>query len=841
MKSKGLKVIGLEDKAAGGQPAPLEEIDPFTFFANFNRGISAANRRDNWLYLKERWALVAEAPTDFEGLPRFNNQNSWLFPFAPKRHREHVPLLWKIAESAAKGGVESLESDLFNRCLELAKVSIRSLTVGLFWINPEHYLPAYDTIWLYARGRGVDAKPLDYRSYAAWLGKVGETMGCNFPQISHDACRFQSSRSPDVGSPGPNSPAEQLGAPFDSIFSSAREANFHFDLLGWTLQKLGVSQSSACEDPRIALTLPKRGHCKLRLNFGYWAILSIYSSQGYSKTLQFVCQQDRVPVPAEFSANAAFAEAIEGRVFILAHVPPSFMEDERSEVRAEFGASLLHVANRFASWGRSPWRGKHRPELATMVFDLAERGRLLREGLPPGNSDADGDDTPEEAQQGKSEATTRHWWLNANPKIWKMDEMPIGQKELYTSHNKRGNKRQKYRHFREVKPGDLVVGYMTSPNREIVAFCKISKGLHSTSAGEVVEFEKTEQLERGIPFDMLRANPKLAHCAALSGSQGSLFSLTQEEYGEIRHLAESRHATLPDGVVVFDRAKAMEGVFMAETQFDQMVAALRERKNLVLQGAPGVGKTFIARRIAHALVGSNDPRRVATIQFHQSYSYEDFIQGFRPNAKGTFDLRCGVFHRFCSLARREEARKIPHVFIIDEINRGNLAKIFGELLMLIEADKRGREHAMPLAYSQEGDEPFYIPDNLHLIGMMNTADRSLAFVDYALRRRFRFITLRPEFSSTGFGARLRAAGADAPLVEKIIDRMSKLNNAIAEDSTNLGPAYQIGHSYFCPGSDVTPDEAWYRRVVEGEIIPLIQEYWFDNEAQVERQSGMLLA
>ena len=207
----------------------------------------------------------------------------------------------------------------------------------------------------------------------------------------------------------------------------------------------------------------------------------------------------------------------------------------------------------------------------------------------------------------------------------------------------------------------------------------------------------------------------------------------------------------------------MKGLFLAEAQFDEMLAALKEKKNVVLQGAPGVGKTYVARRLAYALIESNDPQRIEMIQFHQSYSYEDFIQGFRPTPKGHFDLKYGIFHQFCRRAQREEAQGKPYVFIIDEINRGNLSKIFGELMMLIEPDKRGKEHAIPLAYSQDADEKFYIPENLHLIGMMNTADRSLAMVDYALRRRFRFITLRPEFSSEAFrefpGRRRGEAGA----------------------------------------------------------------------------------
>jgi hypothetical protein len=434
-----------------------------------------------------------------------------------------------------------------------------------------------------------------------------------------------------------------------------------------------------------------------------------------------------------------------------------------------------------------------------------------------------------------------YWWLNANPKIWNFVDTPVGQKQTYTSKNEKGNKRQKYKYFQEVKPGDLIIGYVTSPQKEVVAVCKITKSLHRSDEGEQIEFEKIEHLAKPIAYETLRDNPDLENSEPIVSNQGSLFKLTEQEYEIIRSLIDDTNIPVKIEIEPYDKKKAMKGLFLAEPQFDDMLAALNEKKNVVLQGAPGAGKTYVARRLAYALIGSNDPQRIEIIQFHQSYSYEDFIQGFRPTLKGHFDLRYGIFHQFCRRAQREEALKKPYVFIIDEINRGNLSKIFGELMMLIEADKRGKEHAIPLTYSQDADERFYIPDNLHLIGMMNTADRSLAMVDYALRRRFRFITLRSEFTSPAFQQFLAEAGVAADLTKKIVSRMTVLNEAIALDAKNLGHGYQIGHSYFCPRNGIKPDEGWYRRVIESEIVPLIQEYWFDNEQKVKEQQSALLA
>jgi len=217
-------------------------------------------------------------------------------------------------------------------------------------------------------------------------------------------------------------------------------------------------------------------------------------------------------------------------------------------------------------------------------------------------------------------------------------------------------------------------------------------------------------------------------------------------------------------------------------------------------------------------------------------AYEDFIQGYRPDTTegvSGFKLKNGVFYRFCRRAQQEPDKRF--VFVIDEINRGNLSKIFGELLMLIEPDKRGPDHALTLTYSEER---FHVPKNLHIIGMMNTADRSLAMVDYALRRRFRFKELEPCFNGK-FKKHLLDLKAEKALVERIAERMTALNTTISEDGA-LGRGYRIGHSFFCPPDKVAPDEAWYRGVVKGEIKPLLEEYWFDNPDKAEKEANKLL-
>ena len=265
--------------------------------------------------------------------------------------------------------------------------------------------------------------------------------------------------------------------------------------------------------------------------------------------------------------------------------------------------------------------------------------------------------------------------------------------------------------------------------------------------------------------------------------------------------------------------KFLEEVYMDEESYRTLVELVKSKKNVILQGAPGVGKTFAAKRLAYSMMGVKDPSRVMMIQFHQSYSYEDFIMGFRPTEKG-FELKRGAFYNFCKQAEIDSDN--DYFFIIDEINRGNLSKIFGELFMLIEADKRGIE--LQLLYS---DERFSIPGNVYIIGMMNTADRSLAMMDYALRRRFGFFEMRPGFDTDGFRAYRMALGSEK--FNRLISCIESLNNAITADES-LGEGFCIGHSYFSNLKEVT-DRA-LSSIVEFELIPLLKEYWFDEPVKV---------
>lgn len=271
----------------------------------------------------------------------------------------------------------------------------------------------------------------------------------------------------------------------------------------------------------------------------------------------------------------------------------------------------------------------------------------------------------------------------------------------------------------------------------------------------------------------------------------------------------------------YDKNKFLEQIYTINTlEYDELIDLLNRKQNIILQGPPGVGKTFMAKRLAYSIIGCKDEERVKTIQFHQSYSYEDFIEGWRPTENG-FKLEFGVFYKFCEEAKKHTDKK--YFFIIDEINRGNISKVFGELLALIEKDKRNQ--CLILPYSKK---EFYIPENIYIIGMMNTADRSLALMDYALRRRFAFFDVKPAFKTEKFKKYIDKI--DNQFLRKTIKEIKKINNEISEDMS-LGKGFEIGHSYFCNLERKNDKEI--KAILKYEIIPLLEEYWMDDPYKIK--------
>ena len=358
---------------------------------------------------------------------------------------------------------------------------------------------------------------------------------------------------------------------------------------------------------------------------------------------------------------------------------------------------------------------------------------------------------------------------------------------------------------KEMKPGDVV-------------FAK--KGIHKILGYGVVKegykFDPSREHYQNIRY----VEWKLKGEWNYPGSAPSKTLTDLTPYTElVEKIIDNLEITVPiepiDDRPIYTREDFLNEVYMDEESYETLTGLILKKKNVILLGAPGVGKTFAAKRLAYSMIGVKDPERVTLTQFHQSYTYEDFIMGYRPNEAG-FELKKGAFYNFCKKA--EEDGDNEYFFIIDEINRGNLSKIFGELFMLIEEDKRGVE--LQLLYA---NEKFAVPKNVYIIGMMNTADRSLAMLDYALRRRFAFFEMKPAFDSEGFQDYRKGLGSKE--FDRLIEEVKELNRAIAEDES-LGEGFCVGHSYFCGLEDVN----WQTlsNIVEYELVPLLKEYWFDE-------------
>ena len=464
------------------------------------------------------------------------------------------------------------------------------------------------------------------------------------------------------------------------------------------------------------------------------------------------------------------------------------------------------------------------PELSYVAFEGDQQSDMTGNNLPTLDSDAQ---------------ETGYWIYSPgeNASMWdefyKLGIMGIGWDELsdlkkFNSKEEiKGYMRQIYNpSYSYINSGHCLWQFANEMNVGDIVFAK--KGMHTIiGKGEVVSdyiydderasykhIRKVKWLAKGEWNAPNQAAMKTLTCiSSYPDYVKQLLNLFAEDLKEEAN--EEKAIKYPP----YTRDDFLDEVFMSADTYASLEGLLILKQNVILQGAPGVGKTFVAKRLAYSIMGEKDTSRIAMIQFHQSYSYEDFIQGYRPT-KGGFELANGSFYRFCKKAEEDSER--PYFFIIDEINRGNLSKILGELMMLLEKDKRGER--IKMLYSNEW---FSVPKNVYIIGTMNTADRSLAFMDYALRRRFAFFDFRPAFSSEGFQNYLEEK--NAPKLNQLISVVETLNDAIAMDES-LGEGFCIGHSYFCSPNDIT--DRWLQSVVDYEIVPLLKEYWFDEPSKV---------
>ena len=773
--------------APDGRRVP--DVDPFTVMAIFNRGITDDKRIDICTRFKEYLRITAPAPQDFNGIPVMNTQRSNFMGFEADRENEDIDRLWNVFEDAV------LDKDIkasYNALSHQYLIKF-NITIGLFWIRPDKYLPLDGNSQTLLNSLDVSfdkSKFLPYEEYVKVMQTltdrmVSESLGfSDYAEFSAVAYQQKQNKNKTVKphvdssirywtySPGPN--------------ASKWELCIHEGIMcvGW--DDLGdLSQYASREKMRDAVKLlyPTDGSA-VNDSLAVWQFANemksgdiVFAKKGKHEIIgRGIVESDYV-----FDTNRMNYKHLRKVKWTDLG---EWITDDRFAVK-----TLTDI---------SPY-----PDFVKNLNKLIdEPSEVISESkVKDGTSDVD------------------YWWLYANPKYWEVDTFSVGEIQEYTAYNDQGNKRQKFKYFKAVKPGDKLVCYETYPTRRVKALCEITQGLHEDDGYEIINFVIQEKVAYEVSWRELILNDVFKGSEPYRAATGSLYHLTKEEYDVIVKLANGEKRD------TYSKKDFLNEVFVSADDYDKLENLLLRKKNLILKGAPGVGKTFAATKLAYAIMGEKDEARVMQVQFHQNYSYEDFVMGFKPNEEGGFELRNGKFYDFCKTAENDRERK--YFAIIDEINRGNLSKIFGELLMLIENDYRDKP--IQLAYK---DEMFAVPSNLYIIGMMNTADRSLAMIDYALRRRFSFFEMKPAFENPIFQKEVTEKN-DSRL-DNLVQAIVKLNEVIENDDS-LGSGFCIGHSYLCNlGTDYNLEN-----IVEYDIIPMLREYWFDNDERFNQEAQKL--
>lgn len=759
--------------APDGRRVP--DTDPFTVMAIINRGIAYDKKVELCKKFKNYLNVSAPVPQDFHGVPEVNNMLSNFMAFEVDREDGDIERLWKVFEYAVLDkDIEKVYDALKGQYL--IKYNI---TMGLFWVRPDKYL-ALDgnnrAKLVYLGIATFNSKFVPYKEYEGIMKRLDAmmqsgTIDCtNYAEFSYGAyVQNEGASKRDVPKDGSKSywlysPGE--GASKWPLCTSAGLMCIGWDALG------DLAGYSSRDDMQKAI----RNH---------------YPSDGSAKNDSLAVWQFANEMKP---GDVVFAKRGMSKIIGRGIVESDYMFNDNL-------TDFKHIRKvKWINVGEWDAIGKNAMKTLTNITqytDYVEKLNQLIDGI---------NEQPEET-------TDQHyWWLVGNPKIWSLSGMKVGEEQQYTLYNENGNKRKVFQNFLDAKAGDIVIGYEARPTQKVVCLLEISKA----NDGKEIGFKKTESLLEPIPFSTLKVTPGLEGMEYMKNPQGSFFKVTADEYDIIMDLVRGDNP-IPkqENKEKYTKSNFFDEVYVSYLDYERLESLLLRKKNLILQGAPGVGKTFSAKRLAYAIMGEKDDSRVMQVQFHQNYSYEDFVMGYKPNEEGGFELKNGVFYRFSKRAAVDSEHK--YFFIIDEINRGNLSKIFGELLMLIENDYRDKP--IQLAYK---DEMFAVPSNLYIIGMMNTADRSLAMIDYALRRRFSFFEMKPGFNNAAFREEIEKL--HDPHLNSLIKAIVELNKVIENDDS-LGSGFCIGHSYLCNLGYHYELE----NIVEYDIIPMLREYWFDND------------
>lgn len=770
-----------------------QDIDPFTTFGLFNKGISRENRMSIASGIAHEFQIHSPVPDNFEGIPLLNNLKATFYWFDQGKGEHDIDNLWGVFEAAlalAENDVQETRkafSDVYDEVLAQRGIQW-NITMALYWIRP------YTFINLDSRNRWYLSNPKHIgANVVAEVSKLKSVPAAEQYLQLRDKCMasfesgaFGARSFPELSylawvTSEEDNKREKKEAKNDK--SSAEFLRWFRPLLN-ALRDLGGSATPADARAKIvdnehltleeiSVTRGRKGGNKFE-NDVAWARNYLRSAgyiDGSVRGVWTLTEKGQTVEMTDELASQVFAEVQAGL-----KVPTVSQESTLGDVDT-IHYWLYAPGERAAKWDEFYKNG-------VMGLGWSELGDLNLY-----------DDKTDIVQKLKETLGGESTYVNSTHAVWQF--------------------------VHDLKPGDIVFakkGRTEILGRGIVE----SDYVYDEDADQYPNIRKVKWTDKGNwQIDEMFAMKTLTDVTNYTDFVSKLNELFKSD--------EEDEETPVFAYPPYTVEDFLGEAYISEEDYHSMVGALRNKKNLILQGAPGVGKTFLAKRLAYSMMGLRDVDRVMMVQFHQSYSYEDFVMGIRPSESG-FKVRPGAFYKFCKKA--EEDSENDYFFIIDEINRGNLSKIFGELFMLIEGDKRGNRNKIQLLYSEE---LFFIPKNVYVIGMMNTADRSLAMIDYALRRRFSFFELKPGFSSEVF--KNYQAGLDSEAFDRLIDCVERLNDVIEADES-LGEGFCIGHSYFCNMSPETVNER-LPGIIKFELIPMLKEYWFDEPMKVKEWSGNL--
>lgn len=773
------------------------DIDPFTIFGLFNKGITNSNRIAIIRSIANVFGIEAKVPNNFDGIPVLNNLKATFYAFKEDRKADDIDNIWNVFEAALRLADNDTEQNRkeFSKWYDLVhdQRCIRwNITMGLYWIRPYTYINLDSrNRWYISNVENMPAEFVD--SIKKKINKVPNATDYLFIK---DACI----KALEVGS---------------YEYKNYPELSYS----AWIVSEQVNRQKAAANGKKLS-----------NAAFLRW----------FKPLIQALRDLGGSGTPAEARAKIVENEQLSDEEVNAIRGKNNV---NKFENEVAFARSYLVNAGYIDKSIYGVWTLTEAGKSVEMTDDMASD--IFKSGVAQAQNSRE----KKGAAIADDDVDTVHYWIYApgeNSCMWEefysegimaigwgeigdlktfdsKDAMKSKMKETFdASLSYKNAAHATWQFVNDMKIGDIVF---------------VKKGMHQLVGRGVVSSDYEYDADRNDKYGNIRKVNWTHKGEWPHPGQAVMKTLTDitsyTDYVEkLNALFEDESAEDVEEVSknypVYTEDDFLDEVFMTEEEYSKLVGILKAKKNVILQGAPGVGKTFAAKRLAYSVMGVKDIDRVMMVQFHQSYSYEDFIMGFRPSTTG-FELKKGAFYNFCKKAEIDSDN--DYFFIIDEINRGNLSKIFGELFMLIENDKRGIE--LQLLYS---DEKFAVPANVYIIGMMNTADRSLAMLDYALRRRFAFFEIKPGFETDGF--REYKMSLDNDKFNKLINCVENLNSVIASDES-LGEGFCIGHSYFCNfEADKIDNECLYG-IVEYELIPLLKEYWFDEPTKVKDWSNNL--